>query len=329
MRRHAGAIVLFGLAAAAPLVTRDAYFLDTIVLILMWGGISSAWNVAGGYAGQVSLGHAAFFGIGAYSAAVLTVHWGLSPWIGLVLGMALSIVAGLIIGYLSNRLRGPYFVLATIAFAQVLLITASRWREMTMGSEGIPVPFKAGFWTLGLASKVSWLYLTLAFALVLYLVQVYLEVSRMGYQLAGVREDEDAAQALGIAGRRLKVIAIAMSAALTSAGGTFWAQYVGFVDPFYVFSIDLSILFALNTIIGGAGTALGPFLGSVLITSLEHYLRATLSDIAPGLIGIHLIIYGCLFIVMVRFVPQGLLGALGALFAWRARAAQREGHARP
>ena len=329
MRRHAGAIVLFGLAAAAPLATRDAYFLDMIVLILMWGAISSAWNVAGGYAGQVSLGHAAFFGIGAYSAAVLTVHWGLSPWIGLVLGMALSIVAGLIIGYLSNRLRGPYFVLATIAFAQVLLIAASRWREMTMGSEGIPVPFKAGFWTLGLASKVSWLYLTLAFALVLYLVQVYLEVSRMGYQLAGVREDEDAAQALGIAGRRLKVIAIAMSAALTSAGGTFWAQYVGFVDPFYVFSIDLSVLFALNTIIGGVGTALGPFLGSILITWLEHYLRATLSDIAPSLIGIHLIVYGCLLIVMVRFVPQGLLGALGALFAWRARAAHREGHARP
>ncbi|OGL09101.1 MAG: hypothetical protein A3I14_15225 [Candidatus Rokubacteria bacterium RIFCSPLOWO2_02_FULL_73_56] len=328
MRRHAGAIVLFGLAAVAPLATRDAYFLDTIVLILMWGAISSAWNVAGGYAGQVSLGHAAFFGIGAYSAAVLTVHWSLSPWIGLGLGMALSVVAGLVIGYLSNRLRGPYFVLATIAFAQVLLIAASRWREMTMGSEGIPVPFKQGFWTLGLASKVSWLYLTLAFALVLYLVQVYLEVSRMGYQLAGVREDEDAAQALGIPGRRLKVIAIAMSAALTSAGGTFWAQYVGFVDPFYVFSIDLSVLFALNAIIGGAGTALGPFLGSILITSLEHYLRATLSDIAPGLIGVHLIIYGCLLIVMVRFVPQGLIGALGALFIRRARTARGERLAR-
>lgn len=328
IRRHAGAIVLFGLAAVSPLLTGDAYFLDTIVLFLMWGAISSAWNVAGGYAGQVSLGHAAFFGIGAYSAAVLTVHWGLSPWIGLVLGMALSIVAGLIIGYLSNRLRGPYFVLATIAFAQVLLITASRWREMTMGSEGIPVPFKPGFWTLGLQSKVSWLYLTLAFALVLYLVQVYLEVSRMGYQLAGVREDEDAAQALGIPSRRLKVMAVAISAAFTSAGGTFWAQYVGFVDPFYVFSIDLSILFALNTIIGGTGTALGPFLGAILITSLEHYLRATLSGIAPGLIGIHLIIFGCLLIVMVRFVPQGLVGALGALLNRRERVAQRERLAR-
>jgi len=328
MRRHVGAIVLFGLAAVAPLVTRDTYFLDTIVLILMWGAISSAWNVAGGYAGQVSLGHAAFFGIGAYAAAVLTVHWSLSPWIGLVVGMALSVAAGLIIGYLSNRLRGPYFVLATIAFAQVLLIAASRWREMTMGSEGIPIPFKAGFWTLGLASKVSWLYLTLGFALALYLVQVYLEVSRMGYQLAGVREDEDAAEALGIAARRLKVIAIAMSAALTSAGGTFWAQYVGFVDPFYVFSIDLSILFALNTIIGGVGTALGPFLGSILITSLEHYLRATLSDIAPGLIGIHLILYGTLLIIMVRFVPQGLIGALSALFTRRARTVQGERLAR-
>ncbi|MGH7391140.1 MAG: branched-chain amino acid ABC transporter permease [Candidatus Rokuibacteriota bacterium] len=326
--RHLGAIVFFGLAAAAPLVTGDAYFLDMIILILLWGAISAAWNVAGGYAGQVSLGHAAFFGIGAYSAAVLAVHWGLSPWIGLVLGMALSIVAGLVIGFLSNRLRGPYFVLATIAFAQVLLITASRWREMTMGSEGIPVPFRPGLWTLGLQSKVSWLFLTLAFALVLYLVQVYLEVSRMGFQLAGVREDEDAAQALGIASRRLKVVTIAISAALTSAGGTFWAQYVGFVDPFYVFSIDLSVLFALNTIIGGVGLALGPFLGSILITSLDHYLRATLSGIAPGLIGIHLIVYGCVLVIMVRFVPQGLVGALGSLIGRRVRRDARERLAR-
>lgn len=325
--RHLGAVAFFGLAALAPLVTGDAYFLDMIVLILMWGAISAAWNVAGGYAGQVSLGHAAFFGIGAYSAAVLTLHWGLSPWIGLGLGMALSIVAGLVIGFLSNRLRGPYFVLATIAFAQVLLITASRWREMTMGSEGIPVPFRPGVWTLGLQSKVSWLFLTLGFALLLYLVQVYLEVSRMGFQLAGVREDEDAAQALGIASRRLKVVAIAISAALTSAGGTFWAQYVGFVDPFYVFSIDLSVLFALNTIIGGVGLALGPFLGSILITALDHYLRATLSDTAPGLIGIHLIIYGGLLIVVVRFVPQGLVGALALIGGRARRAGERRAHA--
>jgi len=321
MRRHLPALVVFGAATLAPLFVRDAYLLDSLVLILMWGAVSAAWNVAGGYAGQVSLGHAAFFGLGAYSAALLGTRWELSPWIGLLVGAILSTGAGLIIGYLSNRLRGPYFVLATIAFAQVLLIVASRWRGFTRGSEGIPVPFRPGFWTLGFADKAAWVYLTLGVALLIYLVQVYLEVSRMGYQLAGVREDEDAAQAVGIPSRRLKVFAVAISAALTSVCGSFWAQYVGFVDPAYVFSIDLSILFALNAIIGGIGTALGPFYGSILITSLETYLRAKFSGLA-GLSGMYLIIYGCLLIVVVRFVPQGLAVWLGQLLTQRARVAR-------
>src|SRR5437879_13299192 len=149
--RHTGAIVLFGGAALVPLVRRDAFFLDSLVLILMWGALSAAWNVAGGYAGQVSLGHAAFFGIGAYSTALMTARFQQSPWLGFLLGVALSIVAGGVIGYLSNRLRGPYFALSTIAFSQVLLILASRWRGFTAGSEGIPVPFRPGFWKIGRA----------------------------------------------------------------------------------------------------------------------------------------------------------------------------------
>lgn len=321
MGRHLPALVVFGAAALVPVFIRDAYLLDSLVLILMWGAVSAAWNVAGGYAGQVSLGHAAFFGLGAYSAALFATRWDLSPWVGLAVGAILSTGAGFIIGYLSNRLRGPYFVLATIAFAQVLLIVASRWRGFTRGSEGIPVPFRPGFWTLGFANKASWVYLTLGVAVVFYLVQVYLEVSRMGYQLAGVREDEDAAQAVGIPSRQLKVVAIAISAALTSVCGSFWAQYVGFVDPAYVFSIDLSILFALNTIIGGTGTALGPFYGSILITSLETFLRAKFSGVA-GLSGMYLIIYGGLLIVVVRFVPQGLAVWLGQLLTGRVRVAR-------
>jgi branched-chain amino acid transport system permease protein len=139
-------------------------------------------------------------------------------------------------------------------------------------------------------------------------VQVYLERSRIGYQLAGVREDEDAAEALGIATRRRKVQAVTLSAALTSICGSLWAQYVGFVDPIHVFSIDLSVRFALNTIIGGIGTALGPFLGSILITSLETYLRATFSGMKAGFGGIYLIIYGVVLILVVRWAPEGLTG---------------------
>ncbi len=315
----AAAAVFFALAALVPLGVRDAYLLDGLILILLWGAASAAWNIAGGYAGQVSLGHAAFFGLGAYSAALLGTRWGLSPWIGLAVGALLATGAGLAIGYLSNRLRGPYFVLATIAFAQVLLLVVSRWRGFTAGSEGIPVPFRPGFWTLGLADKRVWVYLVLALGIAIYLAQRWLERSRRGYQLAAVREDEDAALSLGVPARRLKVAAIAVSAALTAVCGALWAPYVGFVDPFYVFSVDLSVRFALCAIIGGLGTALGPFLGAVLITTLETYLRAHFGGVGAGLVGIYLIIYGCVLILVVRFVPQGLVGWISERWRrWRA-----------
>jgi len=313
------ALVLFGAAAVTPLFVRDTFILDSVILILLWGALSAAWNVAGGYAGQVSLGHAAFFGIGAYAAALMSARYGRSPWLGLGVGVLLSIGAGAMIGYLSNRLKGPYFALSTIAFAEVLKIVASRWRGFTAGSEGVPVPFRPGFWTLGLG-HVAWLYLILGLALVCYALQIYLERSRIGYQLAGVREDEDAAEALGIATRRRKVQAIVVSAALTSASGSLWAQYVGFVDPTHVFSIDLSVRFALNAIIGGMGSALGPFLGSILITSLETYLRATFSGIKAGFTGIYLIIYGVVLILIVRFAPEGLTGIASRLRTRRIRA---------
>ena len=318
MSRVAPAAVFFAVAGLVPLVVRDAFLLDGLVLILIWGASAAAWNVAGGYAGQVSLGHSAFFGLGAYAAALLGTRWELSPWLGLVVGALVATIVGLVIGYLSNRLRGPYFVLATIAFSQVLLIVGSRWRGFTAGSEGIPVPFRPGFWTLGIADKRVWVWIVLALAVIVYLVELYLERSRRGYQLAAVREDEDAALSLGVPARELKVAAIAVSAALTAVCGALWAQYVGFVDPFYVFSLDLSVRFALATIIGGLGTALGPFLGALLVTTLETYLRAQFGGIGAGLVGIYLIIYGVILILVVRFVPEGLTGWLAARMGRRA-----------
>ena len=311
MRGAWPAIAFFAAAALGPVVIRDAFLLDGLVLILLWGAAGAAWNVAGGYAGQVSIGHAAFFGLGAYSAALLGTKWGVSPWIGLVVGAILATAFGFILGFLSNRLRGPYFVLATIAFSQVLLIVASRWRGFTSGSEGIPVPFRPGFWTLGIVDKRVWVYLILVLAVLLYLVAVYLERSRRGYQLAAVREDEDAALSIGVPARRLKVAAIAVSAALTAMCGTLWTQYVGFVDPLYVFSVDLSVRFCLFAILGGIGTPLGPFLGAALITVLETSLRARFGGIGAGLVGIYLIIYGTVLIVTMRVAPQGLLTWVG------------------
>ena len=320
MRGIRPAVVVFAAAGLAPLVVRDAFLLDSLVLILVWGTTAAAWNVAGGYAGQISLGHSAFFGLGAYATAILGTRWGVSPWLGLLVGMAVASGIGLLIGYLSNRLRGPYFVMATIAFSQVLLIVGSRLRGVTAGSEGIPVPFRPGFWTLGLVDKRVWVWIVLGLAMIAYLIGLYLERARRGYQLAAVREDEDAALSLGVPARRLKVVAICVSAALTAACGALWTQYVGFVDPFYVFSVDLSVRFALAAVIGGLGTALGPFLGAALITTVETYLRAQFGGIGGGLVGIYLIIYGCALIVMVRWIPQGLVGWLGERWARRAAA---------
>ena len=315
------AVAFFAVAGLAPLIVRDAFFLDSLIFILIWGASAAAWNIAGGYAGQISLGHSAFFGLGAYGAAIVGARWGLSPWLGLALGELVATAIGLIIGYLSNRLRGPYFVLATIAFSQVLLIGGSRWRAFTAGSEGIPVPFRPGFWTLGIADKGVWVWIVLGLAILAYLVALYLERARRGYQLAAVREDEDAALSLGVPARRLKVAAICVSAALTAACGALWAQYVGFVDPFYVFSVDLSVRFALAAVVGGLGTALGPFLGAALVTTVETFLRGQFGGIGAGLVGIYLIIYGCALIAMVRWAPQGLVGWVRQRWPRRAVAA--------
>ncbi|MFN2646028.1 MAG: branched-chain amino acid ABC transporter permease [Burkholderiales bacterium] len=310
MRTYAGAVVFFVAVGLAPLVVSDAYLLDSLILILIWGCAAGAWNIAGGYAGQISLGHSAFFGLGAYAAALCGVRWNISPWYGLAIGAALASAAGTVIGFLSNRLRGPYFVIATIAVSQVLLLGAARWRGFTAGSEGIPVPFRPGFWTLGIAEKSIWVWIVLALAGLVYLAQLYLERSRRGFQLAAVREDEDAALSLGVPARRLKVVAIAVSAAFTAVCGGLWAQYVGFVDPLYVFSIDLSVRFALAAILGGLGSALGPFLGSALVTTVETWLRAEFGGLGSHLVGLYLILYGIALIVMVRFAPQGLVGWL-------------------
>ncbi len=318
MTGSAAALVFFGAAGLAPVVVRDAFLLDSLVLILIWGTAAAAWNVAGGYAGQISLGHSAFFGVGAYAAALVVTRFNLSPWLGLAVGAGVAMAVGLVIGYLSNRLRGPYFVLATIAFSQVLLVVGSRWRGFTAGSEGIPVPFRPGFWTLGIADKRVWVWIVLGLAVSAWLIQRYLDRSRRGYQLVAVREDEDAALSLGVPARWLKVAAICVSAALTAASGALWAQYVGFVDPFYVFSVDLSVRFALAAIIGGLGTALGPFLGAALVTTVETFLRAQFGGIGGRLIGIYLILYGCALIVMVRWAPQGLVGWIGERAARRA-----------
>jgi len=318
-REHAVPGCLFVAALLIPLLTDNLFLQDATILVLLWAGLASAWNIAGGFAGQVSLGHAAFFGLGAYTSTLLKLYLGVSPWLGMLCGGGLVVIASGFIAFAATRLRGPYFTLVTLAFAAVLQIVAARWYGFTRGNEGLSIPFEPGLANFMFTGKLAWTITILCYVVGVYAIGVWVARSRFGYQLAGMREDEDASEALGIDTRRLKVVAIALSAFLTALGGTFYAQYIGFVDPGYVLSIDLSIKFALMCIIGGLATPAGPILGAVLITALEIYLRAKWGGARSGL---YLIVYGCLLILVVRVMPEGVLAGVPSLFKrWRGRAA--------
>ena len=281
-----GALVLvLGLAALAPLVVRDALPARQPDPDPPVGrGCRRAWNVAGGYAGQVSLGHSAFFGLGAYSAALLATRWNQSPWLGLLVGALLATVAGLVIGYLANRLKGPYFVLATIAFSQVLLILASRWRAVTSGLGGHPgaVPPRLRDARLrsqgpvGLPGARRW---PLASTWSQRLPRALAARLPARRRCARTRTRREALgiPAAGSRSRRSRRAPRSPRCAARSGRSTSASSI-----RFYVFSVDLSVRFALNAIIGGLGTALGPFLGSLLITSLETYLRADVRRLRRG-----------------------------------------------
>ncbi len=307
----AGAI-LAGAVLLLPLVVQSAYYLDILILTFLWAGLAGAWNLAGGYAGQFSLGHAAFFGIGAYTSSLLFVHYKLSPLLGVFAGAALVGVFAFVIGGITFRLRGPYFTLASIAFAEVVFVLGNYWRALTRGAEGLEIPFVPSFINLMFQSKVAYAYLAGAYMLFVFVLAVLIERSRLGFYMIAYREDEEAAESVGINTYRVKLFALTASAMLTAVGGTFYAQYILFLEPATVFSLDVSIQMALISIIGGLGTALGPVIGSVLLTPLSMFLRAWFGG---GYAGLHLLIYGIVLIVVVLFVRDGLVALVRRL--WR------------
>jgi branched-chain amino acid transport system permease protein len=304
----AGAVVLL---AAPPFLS--PYWVHTLVLVLYFAFLGTAWNLLGGYAGQFSFGHAAFFGIGAYTSTLLLVRLGVSPWIGLVAGGLLAAGFGCFAGYLSFRygLRGPYFALVTLAFAEMLRLIAVNWMAVG-GPMGILMPLsKSGdsLWRLQFGEKLPYYYLALALvAAALWLVR-RVERSRLGHLLAAIRENEDAAEASGVNTLAVKLVAMALSAFLTAVGGTFYAQYFTFIDPGLVFGPAVSVEILLRPIVGGPGTLMGPLLGSIVLTPLSEATRALLR----GRPGVDVMVYGALLVVVITFLPGGLVGV------WRRR----------
>jgi branched-chain amino acid transport system permease protein len=302
----AGYFVAFGIVGVLvllPHMITTPYYLHLLIMVLLYAGLSSAWNLNGGFAGQLSLGHAGFFGIGAYASTLLFLNFGLSPWLGMFVGMLLAVIAGAAIGYPCFRLRGPFFALATLAFGEVLRVVSISWRELTEGSNGLSIPFRPGFKNMMWQGKGMFFYVILVYALVAVGIAWKIERSRLGYYLIALKEDDAAARMLGIDTTRCKLYATLISAALTSVGGVFYAQYIGFIEPYSVFDVNQSVQFALISIIGGLGTVFGPVLGAFIMIPLSEMLRAAFGGAARGF---HLVLYGLILMAVVMLLPQGL-----------------------
>src|SRR6266545_3815221 len=307
---------LFGLALvillALPAVL-SSYALTIFILILFYGFLGQAWNIVGGYAGQLSAGHAAFVGIGAYTAAMLSTEWGLTPWLGMFVGAALSTVLGAIVGYLGFRfgLRGFYFVLLTVAFAEVCRILVSNIDALG-GALGLYITFTGNPRQFQFQDQRAYYYIALALMLAATGVAALIERRRFGIYLTAIREDESACEALGVDTFKYKMLAMLVSSFLTGLGGTFYAFYLFSLQPTTVFGIPLSVEIIIRPIIGGAGTLLGPILGSFILTPLGELSRQYFGQ--SGLHGAHLIVYGVLLVSVVLFLPQGAYPYLRRLF---------------
>ncbi len=284
-------------------VVQNAFVLHLLIMVFTSIALGLAWNFIGGYGGQLSFGHAAFYGIGAYTSTLLFVNLGVSPWLGMIAGGFLAVVASLVLGIPCFRLRGTYFTLATIAFAEVLRILVVYFKEFTGGSIGIVLKFNAGFLNLMFKNREPFAYIALGFMALTYYLSVWVENSRLGYYLTALKENEDGARALGIDTYRCKLIALILSAFLTALIGSFFAQYLTFIEPESEFSLGLSIAMTLPVMIGGIGTALGPVIGAFIITPLQELLRIYISGEYQGL---QHIIYGIVLVVVVICIPQGV-----------------------
>jgi len=301
---------LFGIlvvgALAFPLVFTLPYHRDLAIKVLLFAMLAQAWNILAGYCGQVSLGHAVFFGTGAYTSSALQMTFGVNPWLGMVIGVVLAVALSQVIGYPCFRLRGHYFAIATIAIGEIIHTLAINW-EFIGGARGLTLPIRqdslAAFQFHG--TKYLYYYIILALMAVCFYVTWHIERARLGYYLKAVREDADAAQSVGISVTKYKLIAMAVSAGFMAAGGTFYAQYLLYLDPDSVFPLSLSILVCLLTVVGGTGTLWGPLVGSALMLPLSEFTRIKWGGTGSA---VDLLIYGALLTIMAVFQPTGLVG---------------------
>lgn len=307
-RVMAAAAIAFLLAL--PWLTDNPFLLHLAITVLMWTLLGLSWNLLGGYAGQVSFGHAAFFGVGAYTTMILYLKLGLAPWYGIALGGALAALFSLPIGYLCFRLRGPYFALATLAVAEITRLVALNWETLTNGPVGLLITTLPEVSFLGRAidweRKEPFFYLIALLAVGGMLATHYLMRGRLGAYLVAIREDEDAAESVGIDTTRAKSVTLAASAFFTGLAGGFYGMYFRYVDPDAVFPIAVSIETVFIAVVGGLGTVVGPIVGAVFLTTVAETFRERF------VVG-HLIFYGLFMMLVIRFMPEGIWGRIRRL----------------
>lgn len=306
------ALAALSLLLAIPAVSGSTFVVHVFVTICVFGALSTAWNILGGYAGQLSLGHTAYYGIGGYTAALLLQHFSLSPWLGMPVGAVLAAAVSLGIGYLCFRLKGPFFSLATIAFLEVIRLLAIHFNGLTGGSAGLVVPLNLGWVWMIFREKFNYLYIAFGLLVLCLALSWAIRNSRLGYYLTAVRERDNAAQAAGVNITSVKLAAMSISAALTAFVGAFHAMYMTFLEPETLFSLSTSIEVAMFALIGGLGTVAGPLLGTVLVMPLAELARGWLGASANGLHGF---VYGTVLVLITLTVPGGLVGTFGLRFA--------------
>ncbi len=304
-----------GLLLLLPAVV-GSRILTVFVFIFFYAFLGQAWNLISGYGGQLSAGHAGFVGIGAYTTTVLAMQAGITPWLGMLAGAALAAGVGGVVGFLGFRfgLRGFYFVLLTVAFAEVCRV-ATLNLDALGGAVGLYIPFTGDPWQLQFPDNRGYYYVAFALMALATGVVAVVERTRLGAALIAIREDEDAAEALGVDTLRAKLVAIVLSAFLTGLGGAFYASYLFSLQPNAVFGIPLSVDILLRPVVGGAGTLLGPILGSFILSPLAELARTYFAR--SGLVGVHLIVYGVLLVAVVLFLPRGAYPPLARALARR------------
>jgi branched-chain amino acid transport system permease protein len=290
---------------ALPLGIKDVYIQNILVLTVMYAALSQSWNILSGYCGQISLGHALYFGIGAYASTLLFVKFGIIPWFGMAAGGIFAAAIALIVGWPCFRLGGHYFTIATIVLAEIGLILFLNWSYAGEAS-GLQIPVSGDSWTTFtfLRSKLPYYYFALGLAAVVWLVTYFIEDSKWGYYWRAVRENTLAAQSLGVQVFRSKIAAAAVSAFFTAIGGSFYAQFVSYIDPDSVMVLQFSLLMALPAVIGGIGTLWGPAVGAAILIPLTELTR---SYMGGGGKGFDLIFYGAVIMIIALARPEGLL----------------------